>query len=179
MPLVVHFINQPSTFSQKDFAYSISTNKLSIAGPEEIIDTMSQIDIRYVDLKTVKPGDIITLNVELSTGLINVENITTVDVTIQTKKIIEKTFNVTNFNVVGLSEDINVNVITKRLNNVRLVGDKDLINNITSNDIVAEINLNNTALSTGTISHPITITVPGKNGVFWAYGEYEAVIRIN
>ena len=177
LPIVAHFINQPSNFAEKEFSYSLSTKKISIAGPEETIDAMSQVDIRYVDLKTVKAGDVVSLNVELPSGFINVDNITSVDVTIPSKKMNEKTFNITNFKVVGTPDDKNVNVITKRLNNVKIIGEESIISSLAASDIVAEVNLTGATLSSGTSNYSATITIPGKSGVFWAYGDYEVVIR--
>lgn len=177
LPIFVHFINMPSNFAEKDFKYSLSYKDIQLAGPEESIDAMSQLDVRYVDMKTTKPGDVITLNVELPAGFINVSNTQTVDVTIPSDKITRKLFSVTEFKVIGAPEDSNVRFVTKRLNNVTLYGEQSVLRSIAANDIVVEVNLSGTTLSGGSMSVPATITVPGKTGVFWAYGDYEVVIR--
>ncbi len=179
LPVVAHFINMPSTFVAKDFKYSLSNTEIRVAGPEETIDTMSQLDVRYADLKTVKPGDIVSLNVELPSGFVNVDNTNTIDVSIPYQNMSEKSFNVNQFNVIGVPDDKKVTVITRRLNNILLIGDEELLKSISSNDIVVEINLSDTTLSSGTTTVPATITVPGKSGVFWAYGDYEVVIKSN
>lgn len=179
LPIAAHFINKPSNFSDVDFSYTLSTTEIEVAGPAETIDAMSQIDVRYVDLKAVKPGDTIPLNVELPSGFINVANVTTVDVTIPSNNMQEKKFTVNQFKLIGTPEDKNVSLVTKRLNNVVLVGERDIINSITAQDIVVEVDLSSVTLSSGTTTIPATITVPSQKGVFWAYGSYEVVIRSN
>ena len=177
LPIFVHFINMPSTFSEDDFKYSLSSTDIQVAGPQETIDAMSQLDVRYVDMKTTKPGDVVTLNVELPAGFVNVSNTQTVDVTIPSDKITRKQFSVTEFKVIGAPEDSDVSFVTKRLNNVTLYGEQSVLKSIAANDIVVEVNLSGMTLSGGTMTVPATITVPGKTGVFWAYGDYEVVIR--
>ena len=177
LPIFVHFINMPANFVEKDFKYTISSKDIQLAGPEETIDAMTQLDVRYVDLKTTKPGDVVTLNVELPAGFVNLSNTQTVDVTIPSDNITRKLFSVREFKVIGAPEDSDVRFVTKRLNNVTLYGDKNILKNIAANDIVVEVNLSGTTLSGGTMTVPATITVPGKTGVFWAYGDYEVVIR--
>lgn len=177
LPIFVHFINLPSNLTQNDFKYTLSSKDIQLAGPEETIDAMTQLDVRYVDMKTTKPGDVVTLNVELPAGFVNLSNTQTVDVTIPSENITRKQFSVKEFKVIGAPEDSDVKFVTKRLNNVTLYGDKTVLRSIAANDIVVEVNLSGTTLSGGSMTVPATITVPGKTGVFWAYGDYEVVIR--
>ncbi len=177
LPVVAHFINKPPTFAENSFKYTLSNTVIRVAGPEETINSMSQLDVRYADFKTIKPGDVVSLNVELPSGFVNVDNTNTIDVSIPSQDMTQKTFTVNQFNVIGAPDDKNVTVITRRLNNVTLMGSKSLLNDISSSDIVAEINLSETTISGGTMTVPATITVPGKTAVFWAYGSYEVVIK--
>ena len=177
LPIFVHFINMPANFVEEDFKYTLSNKDIQLAAPEETIDAMTQLDVRYVDMKTTKPGDVVTLNVELPAGFVNLSNTQTIDVTIPSDNITRKQFSVTEFKVIGAPEDSDVRFVTKRLNNVTLYGDKTVLKSIAANDIVVEVNLSGTTLSGGSMTVPATITVPGKTGVFWAYGDYEVVIR--
>ena len=177
LPVKVHFINSPSTFNEKEFKYTVSTDKITVAGPTESIDDLSQIDIRYLDLKTVKPGDTVTLNVELPSGFINVDDVKEIDVIIPNKNFSEKRFSVSQFKVIGAPEGKEVSVVSKQLNNILLVGKENIITSISSTDIVVEVNLSNTTLSSGTMTVPANISIPGKTGVFWAFGDYEVVIK--
>jgi len=177
LPVKVHFINAPSTFYEKDFKYTVSTDKITVAGPSESIDALSQIDIRYLDLKTVKPGDTVTLNVELPSGFINVDDVKEIDVVVPDKDFAEKRFSVSQFKIIGAPEGKEVSVVSKQLNNILLVGKENLISSISSTDIVVEVNISNTTLSSGTMTVPASISIPGKTGVFWAFGDYEVVIK--
>ena len=179
LPIFVQFLNAPSTFNAKDLKYTLSTSKIEIAGPEETVDEMSQIDVRYVDLKTTKPGSTTTLNIELPSGLVNVSNINTVDVTISDKNLTERAFSVSQFNLIGVPDGKSARVVTKQLNNVLIMGEESLLNSITASDIMVEVNLANTTIAKGTMTVPATITIPNKTGVLWPFGEYAVVIRSN
>jgi len=178
LPIAAHFINKPATFDDVEFAYTLSETKIQVAGPAETIDTISQIDVRYIDLKAVKPGDTVSLNVELPSGFLNISNISTVDVTIPSNNMQEKAFSVNQFKLLSAPEGKNITIATQRLNNVVLVGERNIIKSITSQDIIAELDLSSVS-TTGTVTVPATISVPGQQGVFWAYGNYEVIIRIN
>jgi len=177
LPLSLSFINAPTKFDSSKFAYSLSVKEIEVAGPETTIDSMSQIDIGYADLKNIHPGSTISMPITLPSGFVNVDNISAVDLTIPDEKLIEKKFTAKTFNIIGAPDNKTVKVITKQLSNIVVAGDANLVGQITSNDIVVEINLTDTNISNGTTTVPATITIPGKSGVFWVYGNYEVVIK--
>ncbi|MBQ8869373.1 MAG: hypothetical protein IJ027_06635 [Oscillospiraceae bacterium] len=179
LPIAADFINKPSNFTDSEFAYTLSLTEIEVAGPVETIDTMSQLYVRYVDLKSVKPGDVVTLDIELPSGFINIANITSVDVTIPSNNMQQKNFTVNQFKFISAPEDKEFTLVTKKLSNVTLVGERTIINSITAQDIVIEVDFSAATLSSGVTTLPATITVPNKKGVFWAYGNYEVVVRSN
>lgn len=179
LPLSLRFLNTPSKFDSNKFRYYLSATEIEVAGPDATIDSMSQIDIGYADLKSIHPGDKISMPVVLPSGFVNVDNINAVDLSIPKDNLIEKKYTAKNFNVIGAPDNKTVKVITKQLSNITIAGEEDIINQITANDIVVEINLTDTTISNGTTTVPAIITVPGKSGVFWICGNYEVVIRCN
>lgn len=179
LPMVVHFINTPSSFDNNAFRYQLSETKIEVAGPESTIDSMTQLDIGYADLKAIKPGDSVSMPIELPSGFVNVDNINEIQLTIPADNLSEKKYTVKTFNVIGVPENKNVKVVTKQLSNVILVGNTELVNSITESDIVVEVNLSGTTIQSGTTTVPATITIPGKSGVFWIFGNYEVVIKSN
>ncbi|MBP0979251.1 MAG: hypothetical protein J6C55_01215, partial [Oscillospiraceae bacterium] len=66
---------------------------------------------------------------------------------------------------------------TKKLNNIKLIGQEDIISNLISGDIVAEIEINESEISVGQLTVPVKISIPNK-GVVWAVGDYSSVITI-
>ncbi len=179
LPIAADFINKPANFTDSEFGYTLSLTEIEVAGPVETIDAMSQLYVRYVDLRTVKPGDVVTLNVDLPSGFINIANIPSVDVTIPSSNMQQKTYSVNQFKLIGAPEDKEISLVTKKLSNVVLVGERTIINSITAQDIVIEVDFSTATLSGGVTTLPATITVPNKKGVFWAYGTYEVVVRTN
>ena len=177
LPLSLRFLNAPSKFDSDKFKYSLSATEIEVAGPDATIDSMSQIDIGYADLKNIHPGDTISMPITLPSGFVNVDNINAVDLSIPKDNLVEKKYTAKNFNIIGVPDNKTVKVITKQLSNVTIAGGEEIINQITANDIVVEINLTDTTISNGTTTVPAVITVPGKSGVFWICGNYEVVIR--
>ena len=179
LPIAADFINKPANFTDSEFGYTLSHTEIEVAGPVETIDAMSQLYVRYVDLRTVKPGDVVTLNVDLPSGFINIANIPSVDVTIPSSNMQQKTYSVNQFKLIGAPEDKEISLVTKKLSSVVMVGERTIINSITAQDIVIEVDFSAATLSGGVTTLPATITVPNKKGVFWAYGTYEVVVRTN
>lgn len=178
MPVAVQFINAPAEFIESSLKYSLSVSKIKLAGPEETINELSQFDLRYVDLKTVKPGDKVSLNVELPSAFVNVDNISSIDITILGDNLTEKTFNASQFKLINAPESKKINIVSDKLNNIRIFGEKSFLNEISASNIVIEVDVSEVNITSGTMNVPAEITIPGKSGLFWVYGSYSAIISV-
>jgi YbbR domain-containing protein len=160
-----------------DLSYTLSNSTVTVAGIPEILARYSEISLGYIDMKAFDPSDNYTFNVELPTGFTNVDHLQTVEVVFDETNLAEGMFTINNFTIKNRPSNYEVQVTTTRLTNVRILGDKSIVDSLTSDDIVAEIDLSDRNIQAGQFSVPIKIYMPTK-GFVWAVGDYSAIINV-
>lgn len=176
LPLKVNFINTPEDFSPEDLNYTLSATEIKLAAPKETIDSLSSFSLGYIDFKQLDVDSTFTMKVNLPTGFVNVSDLNSVEVKFNTSNWSSKYFQVTNIRAVNAPDKYDITVNTMRINNVKLVGLRSVINTLASSDIVAEIDLASVSISTSQVNTvPVRIVVPGR-GYVWAYGQYTVLV---
>ena len=177
LPVRLSFINMPEYLSESTLRYTLSNTSILIAGPPSLVNSYSQISVGYVDVKNMTPTSSYLFDVNLPTGFVNMENIRTVSVKFEMSDYVSKTFDVSDIRVVNKPADYDVSVTTKVIDSVTVYGPKSVLESMTSNDIVAEIDISGQSVSLGQYRYPVSIYVPAKNKV-WACGEYTVMIVV-
>lgn len=175
--LTFGFINAPSGLVVDNLNYEMSATQIEVAGNEDIIDKLTEINLGYVNMKSLVPGETLTFNVELPSGLLNIQNLTTVSVEFPDENTDTKTFNVSNIQILNKPSDYKVTVSTKRIPSVKIVGDKNILDKLSADSIVAEIDLSSVEIQKGEQTLPVSINIPGYDLV-WAVGDYSAILNI-
>lgn len=176
LPLELEFINVPDNLSPDDLEYSMSESEILVAGPAETIDTRSKISVGYMDIKQIEPDSVFVFDIELPEGFVNIDNVTTVQVDFTAAGYETRKFNVKTINLVNVPSNYNVKLASKGISNVSIVGPADILDQLTAGDIVAEVDLADRNLGTGTQHNiPVRIVIPSR-GKVWAVGDYSAVI---
>ncbi len=176
VPLTFAFTNVPDGFPIDQLKYEMSHSEITIATPNNAVDSISELSVGNIDFRKVDVGSVITLDVNLPSSYRNVDNITQVTVTFPSEGMGSKLLTISNLNIVNTPAEYNIQLVTNRLSNVKIVGDADVVKGITAADVVASIDLMDTTVTTGQFSVPVKISVPNK-GLVWAAGEYTVVIR--
>lgn len=178
VPMAISFINIPQGFPIGELEYEFSNDYIEVAGPANVIDNMSEIHLGYVDINSLDIDSAYAFDVSLPVGFENLESVETVVVNFNTEGMIAKKFNVPNIRVVNTPVNYEVKVTTKNISNVTIIGPKEIVDSITSKDIVAEIDMSAIGeIKTGQVKVPVSIFAPNK-GLVWANGAYQAVIEI-
>ena len=177
LPLVVDFINVPTGFPMEELSYTLSNSSITVAGIPEVLSRYSEISLGHIDMKTLDFSENYTFNVTLPTGFTNVDHLQTVEVLFDETNLEEGLFTINNFTIKNRPSNYDVQVTTTRLTNVRILGDKNILASLTSDDIVAEIDLSDRNIQAGQFSVPIKIYMPTK-GFVWAVGEYSVIINV-
>ena len=177
LPVRLSFINMPEYLSESSLRYTLSNTSILIAGPPSLVNSYSQISVGYVDVKNMTPTSSYLFDVNLPTGFVNMENIRTVSVKFEMSDYISKTFDVSDIRVVNKPADYDVSVTTKVIDSVTVYGPKSALEGMTSNDLVAELDISGQSVSLGQYRYPVSIYVPAKNKV-WACGEYTVMIVV-
>lgn len=180
------YTKYPVGFPLQKLGYTLSEDQVTVAGPDTTVDSLQYYDLGVVALNEIDKGTIFTFQVGeegLPTGTtgINVPESITVSFDLEALESANFTIPNTNIFLKNVPTNYDVTLLTQSINNVRILGDKDVLETLTAQDLVAELDLSNREPSTGPYNLPVSISVPGK-GLVWAVdgsnGPYMAVVTI-
>lgn len=176
LPIKLEFFNVPENFPIDEMKYTMSETQILVAGPAETIDSKSEISVGYLDLKRVEPDSVFVFDIDLPEGFVNIDNITTVKVDFSMSGYEVRKFNVKTINIINEPSNYDVKLVSKGISNVSIVGPAEILDQLTSGDIIAEVDLSDRDLGTGTQHNvPVRIVIPSY-GAVWATGDYSVVI---
>ncbi len=177
LPVKVSFINMPSGFDMDTLEYTLSQDTIEIAGPTDVMANLSEYNLGYIDFKQLSTEGFQEFDIILPVGYLNIQSVDKIGVTFNMEDKIEKEFTVQDIRVVNGPSNYTITVNTRQINKVKIIGNAETIEALSSQDIVAEIDFLSSEISTGQYQMPAHIVVPGKNDV-WIYGEYSVVVTV-
>ncbi len=179
LPLVVSLINAPPGFDTSILEYELSQKTLHVAGPSSVIKNLKELSIGVIDLSTFSMDKAYELPIEMPNGLVNQENVKTVTVSFNTRNLSTKKFNLdaSAVQVINMPTGYHLDVLTNRIRNVVLCGPKKVLDGLTADSIVAQINMDDFGIVTGQQTIAVNIYVPASNQVF-ALGNYSVSCQI-
>lgn len=180
VPISISFINTPIGFDSSVLNYSLSQKSLRVAGPAEIVDTLSEMNVGAIDLSTFALDKVYQLPVTLPTGVVSQENVRTISVSFDTTGLATKIFNLpdTSVEVVNLPAGYRLTVESERIRNVTLCGPQEVLDSLTVQSIVARIDMDDISILNGQQNMAVRIYVPSSGQVF-AIGSYTVQCRID
>lgn len=183
LPLEVSFTYVPKGFPIEELEALMhkSQESVTIAGPEDIIKKLTEIQLGYIDLKSLSTENTAySFDVPLPTPsdqFMRLDNITSVVVSFDDSNWDEAVFNVANIQPLNVPVGYDVEIPAKTIYSVRFVGDIDVLESMISEDIVAEVDLSDREIASGSYSLPVKISVPGK-GLVWAVGDHSITVDV-
>lgn len=117
-----------------------------VAVLEELGDS---INLGKIDLSTIEKSQQLTFPITLPEGITNLSNITEAKVDIQFTGLLVKTFEVVNFEAINVAEDLEAEILEKKLSIVLRGPASDLMK-IVEEDIVVRADFTNAATGTST-----------------------------
>ncbi len=185
LPLNVQFTNSSTNFNISNLKYSMSVTELTIASPDSSIDNLDAIDIGEISLTSLTLKDLqggVALPVKLPDGYKNISGNKTVTVYFENYDEYGQlgfTVPAENINIINAPNNFDVKVLTNVLT-VNVVGLSSYIQEMTSDDIYATVNLLGVELSEGTKSVSVSFRLAGTNSRGWVTGEeYKVEIQIS
>lgn len=164
-----------ANFDSSAINFTLSTDSMTIATNTsentQVSDIPDTIEIGKVILNELDLGYSKTFKIDLNSKYINMSDLESVTVSLDDTNLARKELTLDNsqFTISNntISDEYDLSVITKKLDIV-VVGPKDIIDDITANDIVADVNLLGAVIpQTDSFSYPVTISCPKYNTV-WA-----------
>ena len=178
LPVKVEFLNAPTNLDLEELEYAVSNETVTVAGPVDEIDKYSEIILGYIDFKALDLESNFTFDVELPENFINVAHTETVTVTFDWTDMVAKEFTVTNLSLVNVPSDYDARLLTDRVTKVKIIGPAQVLETMTADDLVGQIDLSKRSVETGQFKTAVTISAPSKNLV-WVVGDYTAVVVIS
>ena len=178
--LIIHpnFSNMPEEIDLTSELISVTPSNLEIAGPEDQISTLNQIELDAVDFHKINTqNDKFNLNINLPPGCKSLNNIYSAEVSLNTSVFRERSFWVTQINFVNIPEGKKARVYTDGIE-VKVVGYPNSIKSITAYNIEAQIDLGNKSELTGAMEVYANIKIKNYKDV-WAFGDYPINIEIS
>ena len=179
LTLEPQFVNVPKGFPLDKLRYTLSQNAIMVAAANDIVDNQDSVILGPIDFRTVDIGKEMTLDVTLPAGFINTENVTSVTITFPTYGLTSKTFSVpkSNFVFENVPSGYEAILTMNLLENVKIVGDSTIISVMTSDDLVASIDLSQVTANKGQYTVPVRVYCQNRV-LAWAVGEYTTVITL-
>lgn len=176
VPLAVNFTNVPAGFSTSNISSTFSPSSITIAGDEDKVNSISEISLGNIDFTKLNITNKLTLNVPSIDGIVNVGNVTKVNVAVTLKNTSSRLISTGNFSVINVPTGYKVKNKTDQLYNIRLFGPASDIGNIS--DVTAIINMSGAPNGTGQFEVPVSFEIQGKSG-FWITGNYTAIVYVS
>lgn len=177
LPLTFSFLNIRSDFDTSSLKYQLSKQTIEVAGPESLIDKMSELNVGYVNLEALGDEDEYDFDIVLPSSFINIENVTNVSVKFDFENYSEKVIDVKNIELKNLPAHYDVTVSTQKISYVTVMGPESTISSIKSGDFVAELDLSEIDVTVGQYKVPVSIYAPNNPNV-WAKGTHYVVVNI-
>lgn len=177
--LKVSFLNVPRNFPVDMLPYSMSAYSVEVAGPIDLIGKNIEEVVGYIDLRSVdKENDTFTFPLDIPSAYQNLEGINEVTVTFSSYMWEEASFNISGgVEIINKPDNYDVRVMGDTFYNVKFIGGRGPLSDMTSDDIVMEVDLAEREISEGQIRVPVRISAPTK-GFVWAVGEYNVILEV-
>ncbi|MBO5162839.1 MAG: hypothetical protein J6B75_00115 [Ruminococcus sp.] len=169
--LYVSIANAPENFDQDIIKYKLSSDKVTLACNNTQIEIPDSLDIGYVPLYEIKPGYSKTFSLATrleGSELINVSDLNEVTVTFEGDDLDEVSLTLDQSHIkISNPPDSNYNydVLTQQMN-ITVIGPSESISQITADDIIGEVNLLNTSITTDQFNQNVTFSCPAFDDVW-------------
>ena len=179
IPVELQFINVPDHFPLDELNFTLSSEAISVAGIEASIDKYASILLDHIDFKQMGLGSTYAFPVQLQTGFRNVENIQSVQVTLDGEGLSSRKMDLENVHVINVPLGYKAEPLAETLSGVELIGDTALLETLTADDIVCEVDMKSSSeIAEGQILMPVKVYDP-MGRLIWAKGNYEVVVSIS
>ena len=179
IPVELQFINVPDHFPLDELNFSLSSEAIAVAGIEASVDKYASILLDHIDFKQMGLGSTYAFPVQLQTGFRNVENIQSVQVTLDGEGLSSRKMDLENVHVINVPLGYKAEPLAETLSGVELIGDTALLETLTADDIVCEVDMKSSSeIAEGQILMPVKVYDP-MGRLIWAKGNYEVVVSIS
>ncbi|MCL2057379.1 MAG: hypothetical protein FWH02_09225 [Oscillospiraceae bacterium] len=167
----VGFHHVPKGFPLGELKHTLSTDFIEVAAPADIADRHSEIMLGHIDLRTVnRESTVFMFPLNVPEGYTRLESVSSVSVRFSSDGWGEVSFTATGIDLLNKPGDRDVRILGgETVYNVRFVGLPEILETMTAEDIIMEVDLSERELPLGESQAVLKISAPGK-GLVWATG---------
>lgn len=179
LPLKLLYKNIPEGLNVDYIKPKIEPSFVEVAGKEEVVKNLNEIYLGYVDLKDLTDKKTsFSFNLTVAPGLKNLNQVSSVNVNFDKEKLGHKFFNVKGIDLINVPKDCHITLNSNVIKNVKIVGFKEHLKNISSNNLTASVDCSSIGSKAGMQNVSVNIGIIKKNGVFWPVGENSCSITV-
>lgn len=181
LPLKLSIVGYQSNFDISSLKYEILPKSITIAGPDDAIDSLSELNIGTVDITEIQFNTNSNIPIVLPDGYKNLsnnrfvriywdfENYGTVDIPVK--------LTTTNVNISNPPDNFDISLITDELL-LKVIGPSSRIMGLTASNMIVNVDLLGVALHEGSQDVGVSIQTRGSRQQYWISGDYNVTINV-
>ncbi len=169
LPFSLQIQNAPPHFDVSSLKLNYSDEKIKVAGSAFVLENMDTISLGYIDLRDIDLDSSFEYSVVLPNDFRNLSDINTVTVSLNTDNLSSKVISLTKeqIHVINVPSEYDVDILSVGISNITIIGPSSVINRITPEDIIAEVDLRQEDIDQNTYTKTAKIYCP-QNSKIWA-----------
>ena len=175
LPVKVEYVNVPSGFDSSLFKQTLSMSKIRLAVPAATASALTDIVVGYIDLATLKTDEKYTFELKLPAGCRSLDEVTEISATIQGANLAQRVMNVSEIKIINDGESA-IQLMTKVINNVTIVGEKAAVEALSEGSIIAQIDAATLSAAQGQQSVEVDFLIPSTDAAY-VKGVYTVTIK--
>ncbi|MBR2028735.1 MAG: hypothetical protein IKA10_07120 [Oscillospiraceae bacterium] len=175
VPVVIDYTNVPSGFDVSTLKVALSQQEITLAVPSRSADSVNQFVAGYIDLSTLELDKAYVFDIKLPSGYKNVKEVEEISATVLPENLESKSVTVKEIKLINAGEQ-KVEVLTEIINHVEIVGDKKVVEELTDDSVIAQLDMTQVALAQGQQTVEVEMIIPSTDAAF-VRGTYYVTIK--
>ncbi len=176
--IVPNIVNAPDSFVYDSNCVKVEPSSIRIAVPKDVTDNVSFISTADIDISKISPtNNKVNVELDIPSGIRNLNQITSADVTFDSSQLTTKKIRLKNFSILNEGENRKTTVSTKSID-ISVVGLKSQLSSLTAENVTAVVDMSTKVSFSGYGSVPLKININSKFPFCWAYGSYEVDVNV-
>ncbi|MEG1887507.1 MAG: CdaR family protein, partial [Oscillospiraceae bacterium] len=175
VPVKPTFLNLPEAYAVNGVPCTLSYETITIIGPPEIVDAVSEIPLLPIDFENVtSTNKSFDVTLDLPNAVKTIDKIEFITVAFNFKNMSEKVFSISEFVPINLAGGLSVD-LPSSIRNVKVCGPTSVLRRLNASDIFAEIDFSGKHVGEYTLVAKIRIK---SNNEVWAIGSYNLIATV-
>ena len=165
LPVKVDYSNVPQGFDTSVLKQNLSLHEIRLAVPASSSSAVTEIVAGYIDLATLKLDEKYTFELKLPSGYRSLDEVAQVLVEVSGKNLEERVMNVSEIKVIN-DADGAIQVMTKAINNVTVLGDKAAVEALSNGGVIAQLDAAKLTAAQGQQNVEVDFIIPSTDKVY-------------